>query len=394
MNQLKVVTLAGDPVMEPSIASGLASARDIDLLLRCVDRIEALGAIRSGRVDAIISVGAPAWFDRQCRSEASLAGIRLLVLTTEADDEWHRAGLVLPADTPLEVVIAQARDADPAKVPTPASRSDRGRLVAVWGPKGSPGRTRVAIELACVMAGTGEDTMLIDGDPYGGDILQLLAMLEEVPTIVWASRMAAKGELDRDEIEQQLRRIGSSGPVVLPGLSRPELWAEISDFAWRELLDVSLHAFESVICDVGFCVESAGTAAEPGGRNRMTRVALDQADRVVAVCRPDPVGIKHFVWSFEELRGHVDVDRVLVVLNRADGRRARDAAAVLRKHLGKRVVVALPDVPHEMARAETRGLAFAEISGPSPFLDGIRSLASLLGARVAPHGTMIRLAGR
>ena len=43
-----------------------------------------------------------------------------------------------------------------------------GRLVAVWGPTGAPGRTTVATYLACELAGLGVSTVLADADTYGG----------------------------------------------------------------------------------------------------------------------------------------------------------------------------------------------------------------------------------
>ena len=45
-----------------------------------------------------------------------------------------------------------------------------GKLIAVWGPTGAPGRSVVAAGLAAHLADLGLHTVLIDGDVYGGSV--------------------------------------------------------------------------------------------------------------------------------------------------------------------------------------------------------------------------------
>lgn len=68
MRALRIVTLSGDPQLEPSLAVRLGSHPVVELVMRCLDRVELLGAIRGLELDAIVSVGAPTWLDpRRCR---------------------------------------------------------------------------------------------------------------------------------------------------------------------------------------------------------------------------------------------------------------------------------------------------------------------------------------
>lgn len=395
-----MITLAGDPEKEAALATELSALDEVDLVFRCVDRVELLAAIRSGNLDAILSVGAPSWLDRQTAQEAREAGIRVVGVTDNSfeDEALERLGAkVLDAAVSATGVVDACRiTASEPLLPsdTPGPRSD-GKLVAVWGPKGSPGRTTIAIELAVELAGGGADTLLIDADSYGGDVLQLLGFVEELPTVLWAAALAAKDSLCKEDLLANLRRTSPAGPIVLPGLPRSDLWAEISDFGWREFLRLSHTSFAYTVCDVGFCIEPDGFtyAAPGGGRNRMARSTLTAADNIIAVCRADPLGIKNFIWSFAELENIVDPDAVSIVANRVRPSERREVADILYRHLGRRPVAAVPDKPQEFARAVTNGSSLAEERPNSEVGAAIRDLAAVVGGRVRAVGLLSRLAG-
>src|SRR5918996_5413069 len=108
MNELRIVTLAGDPDREADLAREIDERRDVELVLRCVDRVEFLAALRSDAVDAIVSVGAPSWFAKQEAFEASQAGIVVVGLVKNAPDADRLAELgagLLPVEAPVQEVI-------------------------------------------------------------------------------------------------------------------------------------------------------------------------------------------------------------------------------------------------------------------------------------------------
>lgn len=395
MRALRIVTLSGDPQLEPSLAVRLGSHPVVELVMRCLDRVELLGAIRGLELDAIVSVGAPTWLDPQTMQEASDAGVRIVGVSDDpaAVHELSSRGVkVLDSEQDDNDIVAACRTQPLAPAASLESPSRHGRLISVWGPKGAPGRTMIAIRLALQISRGSPDTLLIDADPYGGDVLQAFGIVEELPTVVWAANAAAKQGFDAQALASDLRRAAPGGPVVIPGLPRAELWAEVSDFGWRRLLGAAQSSFAFTVCDVGFCLEP-DPSPYPGmgeGRNRMARAAAAAADHVVAVVRADALGIKSFLWGFESLTQICSEERVIVVLNRVRRGEENEVAELVRRHTGRRVGAVLFDRPQLcLERLEQNG------RWSSPELPpGIRDLAAAVGGVVPPQGVLTRMGGR
>ena len=397
MTRLRVVTLAGDPDAETRLVTELARRLDAEVLLRCVDRIELLAAIRGASPDLIVAAGLPTWLDRQACDEAVEARIPMVGLSSRAGDAEGLARLgilVLPEGTDLDRVLGVRTSGDALpKAPDVLVRSlDRGgRLTAVWGPKGAPGRTTVAVELAAELAHSGAPTVLVDGDTYGGDVAQLLGVIEELPTIVWASRAATRPEAD---VTEGLRRAGPDGPALIPGITRADLWDHVGSYAWRELLTRLRGSFDHTVVDVGFCLEDPALPLGGEGRNSVARETLRESDHVVAVCRCDPVGLKTFLWAYSALTEIVEPDRILVCANRVLPGSERQIADVLRQHAGKRPAAYLPDDPSAFRAALAKGRSLRDLAPSSGPSRSIRGLAASLGGSPRPSGPFARLAGR
>jgi hypothetical protein len=92
---------------------------------------------------------------------------------------------------------------------------------------------------------------------------------------------------------------------VLPGLPRAELWTEVRPGTWEALLELFRVAFPVTVVDAGFCLEEDEELLYDQvrlRRNAVTRLAVQQADLVVAVARADPVGLHAFIRGYQELR--------------------------------------------------------------------------------------------
>ena len=397
MIPLRIATVAGDPDAEARLASVLALDRRVELFLRCVERAEALGVLRSEGAGGLVCVGAPAWFDRELVAEAAGRAVPIVGVPRDRLDveALERLGVAISSVDPTVEELLALLDNAPVVVPSTGPPA-RGKVIAVWGPKGAPGRTTVALELAAEIAWKEPSSILIDCDTYGGDVAQLLGIAEELPTIVWASRQAGKGEWTSEVIATELRRAGQRGPVVLPGVPRSDLWQEISDFGWRELLAGIRRSFAFSVVDVGSCLE-AGTSLfleETDHRNHVARSTVRDADRVVAVLRADPVGIKNFLWSYPTLVSCVDPDAIQVVANMVPEGCEKEVVSLVRRHTGKRPLVCLPRRHAEVTRAVAAGRPLREVDPGGPLSGGIRTLAANLGAEVERSGVLTRLVGR
>ena len=85
----------------------------------------------------------------------------------EAELLTSRGAQVLDAGSEMGAIVSACsapREASSAPVKV-LSAERAGEVIAVRGPKGAPGRTTIGIELACALADTGEETILMDADP-------------------------------------------------------------------------------------------------------------------------------------------------------------------------------------------------------------------------------------
>lgn len=392
MSTLRVVTVAGDINHETVLAEALGFRSDVDLVLRCLDRVELLAAVRGSNLDAIILVGPIEWFDRQLAHEAVARKVR--VVAVDKDPTVSSPYLSLPSDAPLDEIVRACLES-PLPVPTSTERvARRGRVTAVWGPKGAPGRTRIAIELAHVLESTGLQTLLLDADPYGGDVLQCLNIVEELPTLIWAARLASRDELSHEELSANLRRV-QKGPAILPGLPRHDLWPDVSEFGFGELLEVCRNSFEHTVADAGFCLEHNSHPSGVGdGRNGIARRLVGDADRTVAVCDGSPIGIKNFLWAFEDLLALAELENVVVVVNRVRSGSAKEVSRILHKHLGKRPAAYVPDSPAVMTDALEAGTVAFSLKAGAEVRAAVETLAISVGAKLPPRGVLTKLGAR
>lgn len=394
MRTIRLVTVAGNVDREAAIAEEVTRAPGCELVLRCLERTELLAAIRGARLDLVVVVGAPSWLDLPVMAELAERSIRSIGFAHDPleAETVRRLGITLatPGERIADVLEGERLpEIEPSSLqPAPS----RGRIIAVWGPKGAPGRSTVASELAAEMAGADDRTALIDGDTYGGDLAQMLAVVEELPTIVWAAQAAAEGRLDEPALSRMLRRGGTGGPILLPGINRSELWTDITVYGWSRLLEAFAASFSFTIVDTGFGIEVDERLQHD--RDRIARHTLRSADHVVAVCRADPIGIKTFLWSFEQLKELRELEDIFIVANRVVPGDVNEVRYILKKHLGKRPVVCLPERRSDIRTAIERGITLREMKPSGDLTAEVRDLAAALGAKLPARGLLTRLGGR
>ena len=418
---IPVLTAIGDPTVE----GGLVAAFDrpthgITVVRRCVDVADLVAAATMGTARVAIVSSDLRRLDRDVLARLAAAGVAVVALVPGGDEgaeRWVRqigaehvlASSATPAEVAQAVLAASSGgDADGASLDyanplaaIPKSGSPggadaafdvlpaTGRVVAVWGATGAPGRTTVALTLADELSRLDVSTLLIDADAYGGAIAQALGMLEESPGIAAACRMANTGSLDIPALARLARAL-TPRLRVLTGITRADRWPELRPSAVEHVLQLSRRLVACTVVDCGFSLEQDEELAYDTmapRRNGATLTALAEADLVVAVVAADPIGIQRFIRALPDLREAAQGD-IAVVVNKmrtvvVPGDAQAEIAAALQRYAG---VTAVEYVPYDRGgcdRALAGGQPLGAAAASSPARASITRLARSFVARDA-----------
>lgn len=435
-----VLTAVTGAAWEADLVSALdRTGYGISVVRRCVDLADLLAAAASGAAMAALLSAELRRLDRDALVRLAAAGVAVVGLVNAGDEDAERRlrqlGVVhvVPADAGAETIAAtvleavgQLDDPDHATAARrlvsgpfgdppdgtvagrdsgddtgrdsggdsgdPPPRSP-GRLVAVWGPTGAPGRTSVAVGIADEAARQGVDTLLIDADVYGGVIAQVLGLLDESPGLAAAARQSSMGSLDAAGIDSIALRLGPQ-LRVLTGIARPERWPEIAGSAMEVVLDVARGAAPLTVVDCGFCIEqdeelSYDTIAPR--RNGTTLAVLAAADTVVCVGGADPVALQRLVRSLSALREILPDIAPDIVINRIrkgviPGDPRREIRAALQRYAGVEITAFLPNDPAATDAALAVGKTLGESAPGSQLRAALVDLARTIARIPASSG--------
>lgn len=297
-----------------------------ELVARSASADELASILAEGRADYAVVLARPRYLNERLMTEADTAGVRIVALVEDDSERRHAASLGL-----LEVVDASSSwpqiellilgSTPPAMPPAVDVASTGGRVIAVWGPAGSPGRTTLAIAIAAELAAAGRTVALADVDTHSGSIAPAIGLLDEAPGFAAACRLAGANSLTRTELERIAERYESTngGFWVLTGIGRPSRWPELS----AERVAASIRACRSwveyTVLDTGSSLENDEEISSDlfaPRRNAATITALREADQVVAVGSADPVGLSRFLRANVDLMETLQDEGVTVVMNR------------------------------------------------------------------------------
>jgi hypothetical protein len=256
------------------VATVLEASRQVSVARRCADLADLLAAAEAGAGEVVVVSADLRGLALSVVARLHGLGIGVVGLTDPADEDAERrlrqmgitalVGVDAERTAYEQVLLAAPGGPDrqrpeTAQPPEPQlgeteTERPRGSIVAVWGPVGAPGRTTVAVNLAAELAGLGIATLLVDADTYGGCVAQTLAVLDEAPGLVAATRAADHGTLDLAALARMAPEV-TRGLRVLTGIPRPERWTEIRAGALERVLDVCRGLADVVVVDCGFSLE-------------------------------------------------------------------------------------------------------------------------------------------
>jgi MinD-like ATPase involved in chromosome partitioning or flagellar assembly len=384
------LVLAGGASWEAAVIDALRNA-GIVVAKRCVDVPDLMASASSSGATIAIVDGEIPHLDAEVVSHLLRYDVHMLAVTDEpgAGERLARLGVAGTARTDAaDVVAALGRIAvhDVPAEPTPVGRHQAtpearsGRVVAVWGPAGSPGRTTVAVGLADGLASSGSHTLLMDADPYGGTVAQARGILDEVSGVLAVARMANLGTLDAEAIVRSCRRVGEKLDV-LTGLPRADRRVEVRPGVMTTVLWVA-RALGDVVVDCGFCLEDADVHR---ARDRMTLDVVTAADELVVVGSAEPSGLTRLARGLVELRDVTDAP-VRVVVNRMRpslGWSERDVVGMVEGYVRPVAVHFLPEDRATVDRALVAGRALSEV-GESALRSGLADVAAAMWPSAPP----------
>ncbi|GAB6901036.1 AAA family ATPase [Kineosporia succinea] len=416
---LTVLTaLVGDG--EAPLVSGLErSSAGVTVVRRCVDVLDLLSAAAAGLARAAVLSAELQRLDRDAVTRLKVAGLAVVGLAEPGDrvgaERLTRLGVdpVLAADAPVEeiaraVAVAVAELAgqkpllgdlafgDPGAAmpgppgagvpPEPAEITPPpGRMIAVWGPVGAPGRTTVAVTLASQLVLAGQQTLLIDADTHGAGVAQTLGLLDESAGVAAAARAANQGTLDLPKLAELAPPL-ETGLRVLTGLPQSRRWPELRSSALEVVWDKARRLAGWTVVDTGFGLEAEeellfDTSAPR--RNAATLSAVAAADVVLAVGSAEPLGLQRLIAGLPEVIDLAGATAVRVVVTRV-----RDAAVgpqseqliteALRRYAGILDPLLIPDDRPALDAAMLMGRALTEQAPSSPACRPFEALAASL----------------
>lgn len=372
------------------------------------DLIERLGA-RAGdaepRIALVLVVADDRHLTRDLVDACDRRGTRLLALADDAAERARAQTLGVDAVAWADGFAAIEAKAQPSAGSEPEPVRARGRVIAVWGPAGSPGRTTAAIALAAELALLVQRVALVDADTTSASVAPALGLLDESPGFAAAARLARAGSLTVDELDRICQQVPSMGGSVrvLTGIGRSSRWPELGGDRVAEVLARCRDWADVTVVDVAASIERDEEISSDlfaPRRHAATLAVLEGADEVVVVAGGDAVGIARLVRELPQLRELVPQARLRVVVNKVRASAIGLAPERAVHETLRRLAAVTPDAcwPFDGRAADAallEGRPLVDVAGRSRLRRRVQELATaLLPSEAAPSRASLREAER
>ena len=268
-----------------------------------------------------------------------------------------------------------------------AAKPQIGKIIAVWGTHGAPGRSTLALALAAYLNEQGS-TILVDCDINAPAQVQLLGLPEDSSGLASAARLATHGELDSTRLVQTLLS-AKADLQVLTGLGRSGRWRELPVASMNKVWEVCRHTAEYTVVDLSGGLEEERVedfAMEPD-HDAVAAALLEQADLTLIVGAADPVGIRRLIQLLNSNRKAVG-GRSQVVVNRVRSSTAgadpnTAIGSVLARYTSASDIVYVPADYRLFDKALMQAQPVAVVESRSAAAKSIAKLAKLVMTQLA-----------
>lgn len=251
------------------------------------------------------------------------------------------------------------------------------RLVTVWGPLGSTGKSTIALNLAYELALLGQRVILLDLDTHAPSLNQLLPISESSAGLAGAARLIRQGRFTLEELERLSLNIkhGRYHFRFLPGLPNANRWSEITPDTIQHLVQIANQNFDIIIADVASSLEDPLTSPEsPTNRNSAARTAIRCSSQTIAVLASSQLSISRYLNAFS-IMDELQKTRTLI-LNR--GEPNNNLTSAIRSLTKERIEACIPADEPAVQLAESQQLPLALARRKSPARNAIAALAHKL----------------
>lgn len=177
------------------------------------------------------------------------------------------------------------------------------RTIAIWGPHGSSGKSTIAINLAESMCNSGFKVLLVDADLANPS----LAIMLGLDGAIWsATRTADVAGLDasRSETLPNIWPVacGTRRFHLMTGIAGASRWGEVGIGELQQITQ-HLNQYDRIVYDLSSPVNSAATLSSIStDRNQLTRFLIGAVDQLIALGRPDFLGVQRLASLMLEIK--------------------------------------------------------------------------------------------
>ena len=337
------------------------------------------GPARAGGAGVTGALAAPS-------SQNNAAPLNTAATTHSAQPEV-KLGWPVTAGTPSSPATSAFAPASHREEIDAAGKPQIGKIIAVWGTHGAPGRSTLALALAAYLNEQGS-TILVDCDINAPAQVQLLGLPEDSSGLASAARLATHGELDSTRLVQTLLS-AKADLQVLTGLGRSGRWRELPVASMNKVWEVCRHTAEYTVVDLSGGLEEERVedfAMEPD-HDAVAAALLEQADLTLIVGAADPVGIRRLIQLLNSNRQAVG-GRSQVVVNRVRSSTAgadpnTAIGSVLARYTSASDIVYVPADYRLFDKALMQAQPVAVVESRSAAAKSIAKLAKLVMTQLA-----------
>ena len=307
--------------------------------------------------------------------------------TTHSAQPEVKLGWPVTAGTPSSPATSAFAPTSHREEIDAAGKPQIGKIIAVWGTHGAPGRSTLALALAAYLNEQGS-TILVDCDINAPAQVQLLGLPEDSSGLASAARLATHGELDSTRLVQTLLS-AKADLQVLTGLGRSGRWRELPVASMNKVWEVCRHTAEYTVVDLSGGLEEERVedfAMEPD-HDAVAAALLEQADLTLIVGAADPVGIRRLIQLLNSNRqafggrSQVVVNRVRSSTAGADPNTA--IGSVLARYTSASDIVYVPADYRLFDKALMQAQPVAVVESRSAAAKSIAKLAKLVMTQLA-----------